>query len=86
MLPAEIVPGLLRWTAPQPEWSAGAIPGSSADWAEMVGCVLYELPDVVVLIDPLLPCEGREEFLSWLDERVAGACGEHPHDDHLAPA
>jgi hypothetical protein len=37
----------------------------------MVGSVLYELPDVVVLIDPLLPAEGREGFLVWLDERVA---------------
>jgi hypothetical protein len=37
----------------------------------MVGSVLYELPDVVVLIDPLLPSGGRERFLSWLDERVA---------------
>ncbi len=36
----------------------------------MVGSVLYELPDVVVLIDPLLPSDGREQFLSWLDERV----------------
>jgi len=35
--------------------------------------VLYELPDTVVLIDPLLPAgERREPFLRWLDERVAG--------------
>jgi hypothetical protein len=33
--------------------------------------VLYELPDAVALIDPLLPCEGRAGFLAWLDERVA---------------
>jgi hypothetical protein len=38
----------------------------------MVGSVLYELPDIVVLIDPLLPAEGRQSFLQWLDERVAG--------------
>lgn len=38
----------------------------------MVGSVLYELPEVAVLIDPLLPTEGRERFLSWLDARVAG--------------
>ena len=37
----------------------------------MVGSVLYEVGDVVALIDPLLPSEGREEFLRWLDERVA---------------
>jgi hypothetical protein len=37
----------------------------------MVGSALYELPHVVVLIDPLLPLEGRAQFLSWLDKRVA---------------
>jgi hypothetical protein len=36
----------------------------------MVGSVLYEAPDTVVLIDPLLPQEGREQFLCWLDERI----------------
>jgi hypothetical protein len=36
----------------------------------MVGSVLYELPDVVVLIDPLLPREGRAQFLDWLDARL----------------
>jgi len=71
VLPAEIVPGLLRWSAPHPDWRPGAAPGSSADWEEMVGSVLYELPDVAVLIDPLLPAEGRERFLAWLDRRVA---------------
>lgn len=67
----EIAPGLLRWSAPHPEWNPDATPGSSGDWDPMVGSVLYELPDVVVLIDPLLPAEGREGFLAWLDERVA---------------
>jgi hypothetical protein len=38
----------------------------------MVASVFYELPDTVVLIDPLLPTDGRAEFLGWLDERVAG--------------
>jgi hypothetical protein len=37
----------------------------------MVGSVLYELPDIVVLIDPLLPSDGRARFLGWLDDRVA---------------
>jgi hypothetical protein len=72
VLAQELAPGLLRWTAPHPEWKAGADPGSSADWDRMVGSVLYELPDVAVLIDPLLPADGREEFLAWLDGRVAG--------------
>ena len=38
----------------------------------MVGSTLYELPDVVVVIDPLLPTEERAQFLRWLDERIAG--------------
>ena len=70
MLPLEIVPGLLRWTAPHPDWRPAAVPGSSADWPEMVGSVLYELPDTVALIDPLLPSQERDRFLDWLDERV----------------
>jgi hypothetical protein len=67
----EIAPGLLRWSAPHPEWNPHATPGSSGDWDPMVGSVLYELPDAVALIDPLLPSEGRERFLAWLDERIA---------------
>lgn len=37
----------------------------------MVESVFYELPDNVVLIDPLLPTD-RPPFLAWLDQRVAG--------------
>lgn len=70
MRAVEIVPGLLRWTAPHPDWNARAAPGSSDDWDEQVGSVLYELPDAVALIDPLLPSEDRAGFLDWLDERV----------------
>ncbi|HEX3911325.1 MAG TPA: hypothetical protein VHW67_11565 [Solirubrobacteraceae bacterium] len=68
--PVEIVPSLLRWTAPHPDWKPDATPGSSADWEQMVGSVLYEVSDTVVLIDPLLPSEDRVGFLSRLDERV----------------
>jgi hypothetical protein len=72
VLPAEIAPGLLRWTAPHPDWNPQAEHGSSDDWDQMVGSVLYELPGTVVLIDPLLPSTERARFLAWLDERVAG--------------
>ena len=72
MTVTEIAPGLARWTAPHPEWDPHAPPGSSSDWEQMVGCVLYELPDTVVLIDPLLPSDEREQFLRWLDRRIAG--------------
>ena len=68
--PVEIAPSLVRWTAPHPEWKGPAEPGSPDDWDRVVGCVLYEVSDAVVLIDPLLPADGREEFLDWLDRRV----------------
>jgi hypothetical protein len=67
----EIAPGLVRWTAPNPDWQP-APAGSAGDWGPIVGSVLYEQPHVVALIDPLLPTEGREGFLRWLDGRVAG--------------
>jgi hypothetical protein len=71
-LPVEIAPGLLRWTAPHPEWDPHAEPGSSGEWGQMVGSVLYEVSSTVVLIDPLLPTDERTQFLDWLDRRVAG--------------
>ena len=47
--------------------------GQLDDWDPLVGSVLYETPaGVVVLIDPLLPSVEREQFLQWLDARVAG--------------
>jgi hypothetical protein len=70
VLPQEIAPGLLRWRAPHPDWDPHAAPGSSGDWDQLVGSVLYELPDAVALIDPLLPSGDRAGFLGWLDERV----------------
>ncbi len=71
MPPVEIVPGLLRWSAPHPDWNPQAEPGSAEDWDQNVGSVLYEMPDVVALIDPLLPSRDRREFLDWLDGRIA---------------
>ena len=62
----EIAPGLWRWTAAHPDWAEGA------DWPREVGCVYYEAPDAVVLIDPLVPDEPaeRERFLAALDRDV----------------
>jgi hypothetical protein len=68
----EIVPGLARWTGAHPEWKPGAEPGGSSDWEEQVGSLLYELPESVVLFDPLVPVDGRDTLLGWLDERIAG--------------
>ena len=60
--------GLWRWTAPHP---------NAANWPDWgppvppeVGCVYYEAPDAVVLIDPLLPVGEEEEFLAYLDRDV----------------
>ncbi len=72
MLPVEIAPGLMRWTAPHPDWKPDAKPGSSADWEERVGSVLFAPTDTVALIDPLLPREDRASFLARLDEIIAG--------------
>ncbi len=45
-------------------------PDSPEDWGPLVGSVLYEPGEAVVLIDPLLPPEGgeRERLLLWLDD------------------
>jgi hypothetical protein len=72
MSAVEIAPGLLRWTAPHPEWEPGTDGGGSEGWGQIVGSVLYELPEAVALIDPLLPPDRREEFELWLDQRIAG--------------
>lgn len=66
MLPLQIGPGLYRWTSAHPEWAP------QDDWDEQVGSVFYELPDTVVLFDPLLPRDDREGFLGWLDGRIDG--------------
>jgi len=40
--------GLWRWLVPHPDWKAGA------DWEPTVGCVYWEGPDAVVLVDSRL--------------------------------
>ncbi len=71
MVPQEIAPGLYRWTAAHPDWKDASQPGGPSDWDRMVGSVLYDLKEIVALIDPLVPADGREEFTKWLDELVA---------------
>jgi hypothetical protein len=66
----ELRPGLHRWTAAHPDWQADAEPDSPADWPREVGCVAYEGPDALVLIDPLVPDDLWPE-LDRLAERHA---------------
>jgi hypothetical protein len=53
----ELRPGLYRWTARHPDYVPDPEPESPADWPEEVGCVAYEAPEALVLIDPLVPDE-----------------------------
>ena len=64
----QLADGLWRWTAPHP---------NAANWPDWgppvppdVGCVYFEAPDAVVLIDPLLPAGEEEKFLAYLDRDV----------------
>lgn len=63
----EIAPGLWRWTGLHPGWTP------DAEWPQEVGCVYFEAPEAVVLIDPLIPPEDRERFLEALDRDVERA-------------
>ena len=60
--------GLWRWTAPHP--NAGNWPDFGPPVPPEVGCVYYEAPDAVVLIDPLLPVGEEQKFLAYLDRDV----------------
>jgi len=65
----EVHAGLLRWTAPHPEWQANAPAESPADWPREVGCVLSHARGGTVLIDPLIPPD-RGAFLGELDGQI----------------
>ena len=64
----QLADGLWRWTAPHP--NAANWPRFGPPVPPEVGCVYYEAPDAVVLIDPLLPHGEEEEFLAYLDRDV----------------
>jgi glyoxylase-like metal-dependent hydrolase (beta-lactamase superfamily II) len=59
--------GLWRWTAPHPDWDG------SEEWERDVGCIYYEAPDAVVLIDPLVPAGEEDSFWAALDRDVERA-------------
>jgi hypothetical protein len=60
----ELRPGLWRWTAEHPDWD------HAEHWGPTVGCVYAELPDAIVLVDPLVPADGEAAFWEALDRDV----------------
>jgi hypothetical protein len=60
----QIAPGLWRWSAAHPEWTA------EQDWPEEVASVYYEAPESIVLVDPLVPAGEEERFWQALDRDV----------------
>ncbi|MGH3103972.1 MAG: hypothetical protein ACRDN6_07755 [Gaiellaceae bacterium] len=59
--------GLWRWTAPHPDLQP------DDELGQDVGCVYYEAPETVVLIDPLVPAEAADHFWAALDRDVERA-------------
>jgi hypothetical protein len=67
----EVAPGLWRWTAHHPDSASWAVDARDGrPWPDEVGCVYYEAPDAVCLIDPLVPEEQEDEFFRHLDADV----------------
>jgi hypothetical protein len=64
----EIATGLWRWTGFHPAWTPAD--GGPDGWDQEVGCVFYEAPEAIVLIDPLVPIEDRDRFFLALDRDV----------------
>jgi len=65
-----VAPGLWRWTAPHPDWEPAD--GGPGGWERDVACLRLDVPDGVVLIDPLASQE-ESGFWKELDRAVAGA-------------
>ena len=60
----ELRPGLWRWTADHPEWE------HAETWGPEVGSVYAELPDALVMVDPLVPQDEEDRFWEALDRDV----------------
>jgi len=67
----EVEAGLWRWTGLHPAWKPED--AGPEGWDQEVGCVYYEGPDAVVLVDPLAPPEDEERFWAALDRDVKRA-------------
>src|SRR6476619_1566952 len=61
----ELRPGLWRWTAAHPEWE------HAEHWGPEVGSVYAELPDALVVVDPLVPPTDDEALWPALAQDVA---------------
>jgi len=57
----QLAPGLWRWTARHPEWTAD----DEGEWDPDVGCVYAEVDGRIVTIDPLVPSDPAERELFW---------------------
>ena len=60
----ELRPGLWRWTASHPQWD------HAENWGPEVGSVYAELPESLVVVDPLIPEDEEERFWTALDRDV----------------
>jgi len=65
---AVIVPGLWRWTAAHPAWSPQD--GGTGGWEQEVASYYAEMPDAIVLVDPIVPGEA-EPFWRALDRDIS---------------
>jgi len=61
----ELRPGLWRWTASHPEWD------HAENWGPEVGSVYAELPDSLVVVDPLVPADEDERARLWKGRKTA---------------
>ena len=60
----ELRPGLWRWTAAHPEWE------HAEQWGPEVGSVYAELPEALVMVDPLVALDDEDRFWEALDRDV----------------
>jgi hypothetical protein len=63
----KLTAGLWRWTASHPEWQ------HAERWGPEVASVYAELPDALVVVDPLVPEDEEARFWAALDRDIAGA-------------
>ena len=60
----ELAPRLWRWTGEHPDWE------HAESWGPEVASVYAELPEAVVVVDPLVPADEEERVWAALDRDV----------------